>query len=515
MRIKVFNIIAFSIAVSAIHLHFSPVATSQEPNNTQRRGSVDWIFVLDTSASMRGAGGTSDIFDRVKTALEIFINNTAPGDSVTVYTFDRDTTLRPTVRISDNTDRRDLVNTIRGLDANGDRTHTGKAVRDAIDRARELRARGESEHRTLTIVLLTDGIEDVRGIPNPVPILSNVKPLSETQPYLFYVSLGEEHDPQLDSLVRNQGHGEVIRAASANDIQNIVDRIRPIVEAAASPTPSPTPVQVNIHVEPINLNFGEIKPGNQTRSEILNLTSNTNVVVQLSLNGQSTGIDLIEPSGAIALQAGQVTSVDVRLAAARAVFDGQRTLSLKANVRRDVGDRLPPDAEITVGSVECRLAVKHVPIWYTLLKWFIVILVILLLALGGYCVYSGTTPRGLLEAIGRRRLLEGELEVLRPKLSQPEQAFINLAGLKSRRLVLSQVVPEGAVHDADAELETARTRGLKLIRLRRTDGNVRVNGAEVSFADLYDGDMIELGNARLRFNWLNGHRPDETGDAFN
>ena len=520
MRTEFFNrsrqhllfLIAFCVAVSVVH--FSPVATSQEPNSTPHQGAVDWIFVLDTSASMRGAGGTSDIFDRVKAALEIFINNTAPGDSVTVYTFDRDTTLRPSVRISDDTDRRDLVNTIRGLAANGDRTHTGKAVRDALVRARELQERDESEQRTLSIVLLTDGIEDVRGIPDPVPILSNVKRLSEAQPYLFYVSLGEEHDPQLDKLVRD--HGEVIRAANAVDISNIVERIRRETAAAPSPTPTPTPtpVQVNILVEPINLDVGEIKPGNQTKRETVKLSSNTNVAVQLSLEGQSAGINLLEPSVPIALKAGQVTSVEMRLAVAGDAVAGQRTFRLKANVRNDI-EYLPPDAHISAASVECRLAVMRIPLWHTLLRWSIVILVILLCLLIGYCVYTGRTPRDLGELIARRNLLEGELEVLRPKPSQPEQAFVDLGGLKSRRLVLSQVVPDGAAHDADAELETARASGVKLMRLRRTNGNVRVNGAEVSFADLYDGDVIELGKARLRFNWLNRYRPDETGDDLN
>lgn len=520
MRLESFNrswkhhlfLIAFCVAVSAVH--FSPVATSQEPNSTQRRGRVDWIFVLDTSASMRGAGGASDIFDRVKTALENFINAAEEGDSVTFYTFDRDTTPRPTVRILDDTDRRDLRNTIRGLDASGDRTYTGKAVRDALDRARELWTRGETEQRTPSIVLLTDGIEDVRGIPNPVSIPSNVKRLPG-EPYIFYVSLGQEHDLQLDAFVRSYERGSVIHAHNAEKIREIVEAIRKPLDPIAQPTPTPTPLQVNIRVEPISLDFGEVKPGKQTRRETLNLSSDADTVVQLSLEDQPSGINLAEPSSPVALKAGQVTSVDVRLAAAGDVGDGQRTFSLKANVRNDMGDRLPPDADIRAGSVECRLAVMHVPLWRTLLLWFTIILVILLLVLIGYCAYTAKTPRELLEMIGGRRLLEGELEVLRPKPSQPEQAFVNLRGLNNRRLVLSQVVPDGAAHDADAELETARAKGLKLIRLRRTNGNVRVNGAEVSFADLYDGDVIELGNARLRFNWIDGRRPDETEDALN
>ena len=510
------TIILVFILIAAVH--FSPVARSQETKSTQRRSRVDWIFVLDTSASMRGAGGTSNIFDRVKTALETFINNTEEGDSVTVYTFDRDTMLRPTVRIVNDADRRDLLNTIGSLEANGDRTHTGKAVRDALDRARELKEAGESQHRTPSIVLLTDGIEDVRGIPNPVSIRSNLERLSQIQPYLFYVSLGEEHDPQLDSLVRDpvllDGKGLVIRDANAVGIRNLIEILRkPVEEAVVLPSPSPTPVQVNIQVEPINLNFGEIKPGSQTRRETIKLTSNTDVVVQLALDGQS-GMNLVEPSDPIALKAGQPGSVDVRLASTSDAKDGQRTFLLKTNVRNDMAS-LPADAVVKPGSVECHIAVMHASLLRTLLPWLAIIPAIVLCVLIASCIYTGRTPRGLIALIYERHMLEGELQVLRPKPSQPEQAFVNLTGLNTRRFVLSQVVPGSAARDADAELATARANGSKLIRLRRTNGNVRVNGIEVSFADLYDGDMIDLGDARLRFNSLDRRRPDENGDAFN
>lgn len=514
-RKRLLLLIVLCAAISTIR--FIPVATTQEPSGTQRLGRVDWIFVLDTSASMRGVGGTSDIFDRVKSALETFINNTEQGDSVTVYTFDRDTVPRPTVHISDITDRRDLINILRNLEADGDRTHTGKAVRDAIERAGELKQRGVAERRTPCIVLLTDGIEDVRDIPNPVPVLSNVKRLSEVQPYLFYVSLGDEHDSLVDRLVRNPalppGLGKVIRDRDAVDIRNIGEIIRPVL-AAVLPTPSPTPLQVNINVEPISLDFGEIKRGNQTGSATLNLSSNVDVIVDLSIEGQPAGISLIEPSGPIALTANQATSVDVRLGVAADAADGQRTFLLRANVRRYMGN-LPANADIRPGSSDCRLGVTHFPLWRTLLVWLTVILGVLLCVLIGVCLHMGTTPRGLLAQFERRNLLEGELEILRPRPSQPAQEFVNLAGLKSDRLMLSQVVPDGAARNAEAELDATRVKGVKLMRLRPSNGNVRVNGTVVSFAYLYDGDTIELGEARLRFNWFERQRPDDNGDAFN
>ncbi len=515
MSLKFFNrswkrllLTAFCVCVSASH---GPTVARQEQNSAENRGRVDWIFVLDTSASMRGAGGASDIFDEVKTALEEFINAAEQGDSVTFYTFDRDTTPRPTVRITDEADRRDLRRILQSLDANGDRTYTGKAVRDALDRARELGERGKAEHRRPSIVLLTDGVEDVRGIPNPVSIPSNVQRIPGA-PYIFYVSLGKEHDTQLDNLVRELD-GQVIRAPSEEKIRELARIIRQPLEQP-TPTPTPTPVQVNISVEPINLDFGEVEPGEQTRGKTLNLSSNVDIVVQLSLEDRPPGINLAEPSAPITLKAGQPTSVEVSMNVNDDAADGARTFLLTSDVRDDMGS-LPSDAVIQRGRAEGRLVVRHVSLLRTLIWWAAVILLVFVVALTAYCVYAGTTPWALPGKFAARRLLEGELEVLRPKPAQPEQAYIDLGRLNSRRVVLSQFVPDGAARDADAELETAYARGVKSMRLRRTHGGVRVNGAEVAFADLYDGDTVELGDARLRFNWIYGQRRDETGDGIN
>ena len=43
---------------------FAVLAPCSPTTGQVNRGSVDWIFVLDTSASMHGAGGTANIFGR-------------------------------------------------------------------------------------------------------------------------------------------------------------------------------------------------------------------------------------------------------------------------------------------------------------------------------------------------------------------------------------------------------------------------------------------------------------------
>ena len=154
-----------AVPLLVISLITSVSIAGQPASGEQHPGGVDWVLVVDTSASMRGVGGTQNIFASVKSAVEEFITNARQGDSVTIYAFDRDTTRHPTVPISDETDKRDLKNTIRDLQANGNRTHTGKAIADALRRAAELGERKDAANRQVAIVLLTDGLEDVRGIP--------------------------------------------------------------------------------------------------------------------------------------------------------------------------------------------------------------------------------------------------------------------------------------------------------------------------------------------------------------
>src|SRR2546426_6454251 len=143
---------------------------SAQPTN----GSVDWIFVLDTSASMHGADGASNIFDRVKSTIGDFVRATHQGDSVALYTFDSDTQLRNSIRITTESDRLELLKAIYALQSNGARTYTGKAIHDALSRATELKDQPGASDRTVSIVLFTDGLEDVRGIPNPISIPSNI-----------------------------------------------------------------------------------------------------------------------------------------------------------------------------------------------------------------------------------------------------------------------------------------------------------------------------------------------------
>src|SRR3954452_3384520 len=143
------------IVPAAVLLLFAVAARAQP------RGAVDWIFLVDTSKSMRGVGG-KNIFPDVKASIDSFVRAASDGDSVAIFTFDSGVRLHASTEIR-GTARDDLVNIVDALEANGNRTPLGLAIREGLERAAALRARGDKT-RVQAVVLFTDGEEDVRGI---------------------------------------------------------------------------------------------------------------------------------------------------------------------------------------------------------------------------------------------------------------------------------------------------------------------------------------------------------------
>src|ERR1051325_963192 len=164
----------------------------------QTRGPVDWIFLVYTSKSMRGVGGTKNIFGAVKEGIGTFVDEANVGDSVTLYSFDRNVTLRGAIDIREQVDRDRLHEIIDGLPAEGDRTPLGAAIAKGLDSS-EASMRRKDATRERAIVLFTDGKEDVRRIPHPIPIASNIERVAVSRPWIFFVSLGE-HERQLDAF---------------------------------------------------------------------------------------------------------------------------------------------------------------------------------------------------------------------------------------------------------------------------------------------------------------------------
>lgn len=195
--------------------------------HAQKLGPVDWIFLVDTSKSMRGVGGTKNIWGDVKGSLHSFMREAGDGDTVAIYAFDRDV-------------RRIDVAAIDSLEAEGNRTHLGAAIAKGLEHAESLRA-GADPRRTRAVVLFTDGREDVRGIENPIRIMANVDRVGDT--FVYFVSMGE-HESQLDDFAEATERTTVLKAPTVEKIRNVANEIRariPVKQLEPPPPPPPLP----------------------------------------------------------------------------------------------------------------------------------------------------------------------------------------------------------------------------------------------------------------------------------
>ena len=463
------------------------------------RGGVDWIFVLDTSASMHGAGGTANIFGKVKETISDFIRSAREGDTITLYTFDRDTTLRGHIRISGEIDKRDLLKVVQDVPSQGDRTYTGKAIHDALERAIELRQRSNAGDRTVSIVLFTDGLEDVRGLANPIAIPSNIDLVPKAQPYIFFVSVGvQAHETQLENFVKHpvmENRGQVIRDPGAAGIAEVANRIRKVVEAPTSPTP------IQLTVNPSTLSFGQIEPG-ETSNQVLHVQSNAACSLRVVLNTSDNNLSLSEPKDVVPLKSGDDHDISIQLSAANEASDGVFTATLTLTAA-------PSDASstATVVNVPITVNVFQTPLWWRGLKYVLLVLVLLAIALAAISVIKGEPPWIWLPASTAKATLQGELQIIHPRPPRVEDEFISLTQLRARKVALSLLLPNGAVDGSDAELEATKSNGELRVSLQRTKGSVYVNKIEVANSRIYNDDVIELGGSKLLFSWVNHDRP--------
>lgn len=428
--------------------------------HAQQRGAVDWIFLVDTSKSMRGLGGTKDIFDDVKASVDSFVREANDGDSIAIFTFDRDVRLHSAMEIA-GTAREDLHAIIAGLEANGDRTHLGGAIAAGLTRAGSLREKSDAT-RVRAVVLFTDGKEDVRGIADPIPISSNLEKVADT--FVFFVSMGE-HEPKLDQFAGETQRTSVLKAPTRAAIARVAQEIR--AKLPASPPP------LVITLAPTTLDFGEVRRGKQTPERELTIGANRPARVAVTL-GNAEGVTMK------AIEVDAPATIRLRLA---------------------VGDDAPPGPQrltIHAGNAAASATVTVLPPS---------MVVRALVGLAGLALLLAAA----FLAWKRHRSnheLEGELEILEPRVGS-DAAFVGLPRLQATSAVLSSIVPAEALAGSDARLFVRRRNGAKRIWIAVQSGSLRINDVEMPAGELYDADTIHIGEAKLRFNRL-GHERSET-----
>jgi hypothetical protein len=479
------------------------LATAAAGAQQRARGAVDWILLVDTSKSMRGVGDAKDIFGDVKQSLETFVGEASERDTVSIYSFDSVVRRLGSGYIGGDSDRDTLVQLIRSLQAEGNRTHLGAAIAKGLDRSEEL-ARGSDPTRERVIVLFTDGKEDVRGIANPIPIPANVQRVQKSRPWMFFVSMGaHEHEPQLDAFVSDpavRGRAKVLRRTDARAIRQASSEVRTMIEPPAAPVIPPTPAV--LRVAPKTLDFGSVERGGMSREYQLLITSDQPRRLTVSLDpSESASIDPQDFSAS----SSSVASVKLRLR----VSDDAKPVreSLTVRVAAAAGETRP----VVPAAIDAAVVVTTPSALLRALKWAIAIAVLLLLAIGALVLYSGRMPGEMLQSFLTRDALEGELEILVPR-TPADAAFVGLPQIRKKQLALSSIVSPEALGGSDARLFCRRTHGEKKIWIAADHGTLRVNDIELPMAELYDSDLIRVGDATLRFNHAGHDRP--SSDSF-
>jgi von Willebrand factor type A domain len=415
----------------------------------QSRGAVDWIFLLDTSASMKG------IFPDVQESLKTFVREASEGDSVSLYSFDRDVRMNALVELRG--DRKDAYDIVDGLRPLGTRTHLGAAIRQGLERADSLKQRTNDSTRVRAIVLFTDGKEDVRDIANPVAIPASVQRALHSGASIFFVSLGE-----LEPKLRAFTNAHVIPAHDAGTIRQLAARIRKELPKREEP--------LRVDVTPKRLAFGEVKRGKASEAVELTVTSNRPTTVTIAL----------APAGGLAMPSQRVrTPARVRL-------------QLRADEEAPPG---PRTVDVRVGrqSIPGTLTIVAPAVWP---YWAAAIALAIAAGIIGLIAHK------------RRNQLEGEIEIVAPRVSS-DAAFVGLPNLKASEVALSSIIPGDALNGSDARLFVRRRKGAKKVCIAAAGGALRVNDVETPLAELYDADTIRIGDAKLRFNRVGFERPQE------
>lgn len=173
-----------TVLVAATLLTGAAAVTCESPTPAPPlTGNTRYVFLVDTSASMEGAGDSAKIFQKVKAALLQFTQTSPPGTEVQVTTFDEG--VKGTQRFILPADRANFTAHVNSLRANGQKTYVNRAL------AETYRALRDEAKANTVIYVLTDGKDNEYGSQKQLREFARDYQLNRgTFDWLYYVTLG-------------------------------------------------------------------------------------------------------------------------------------------------------------------------------------------------------------------------------------------------------------------------------------------------------------------------------------
>jgi hypothetical protein len=357
--------------------------------------------------------GAPNIFPLVQETLRRFVPEVRDDDNLTIIVFDvtsRVVSAAIPKPVRGHSDREAVIQAINGLVARGPWTHTGAALTDAL---KEVYSRPD-KNRPAAIILLTDGREDVRGVQNPIRIPDAVRAIRDQDvPYVFYVSLGTEPDPELKSFLaeinkRAPGHGLAFDDPGAVNLLDNARKIRKRIEELRI-----RPLQF----KPDVLHLGRLRPGGSARMFSLEFLSPVPATLHLRLLGVPADHNIEGIPEALSCGPEQWKRVQFRVTAGDAADQGDHTFELRVEPSSPTRglDPTPQIIPITVTVRETapeslRRAILEAfrsSIAWIVRQWWKLLLLILLILLSSYCFWRwyifGETPVDLVNNLLARR----------------------------------------------------------------------------------------------------------------
>lgn len=439
---------------------------------------VDWIFIVDTSASMSGVGrGSTNIFPSVKETLREFVSVLRDEDTLTIFVFDSNSRLEiPETQTKSGADRAGIIERIAPLTAEGKWTHTGDALSKALTHV----SSRSGPKRTAAIILLTDGKEDVSGIKDPIRIPDAIKLIpDENVPYVFYVSLGTALDPELLKFVdqinqRAKGHGRSIEIPGPGELREWTTQI--------GTTPIDEPSRPKI--DPKSLDLGEVQPGGEGGPYSFDISSDTKTTLTLEPMGLPAECSIEGLPEKLEVDPRQAQRASFRVKLGSGATNGPKNFRILISTPSDLGLE-PQYVPITLVVYESITTQIVNWLWAHLLLLLLILLIIstllVLLFLARKWHYEGLTPLDIVRDFRRNsggertavlKTPDGPIRLDKPKITlgrggsklpnSPATMEINREGAYHIVEVREgSVTITGPLHDVAESLEAGNKRRLK------------------------------------------------------
>jgi hypothetical protein len=183
----------------ALFVLAASVATAAPALSQSGSVTIDYVIVVDVSGSMKGDGGTPNIFPQVKAQLRTLIGQLDDQQSVLIQPFAE--SLRPPRRFDLSTQRQQALDYIESLKADGTRTFIYSSLLAAYDEYN--RFRGTRNDRVAAVFVYTDGRDESGRTMRE--IVEDLKLKRQTYDYLYYATLGRDLDPADAAALESSG----------------------------------------------------------------------------------------------------------------------------------------------------------------------------------------------------------------------------------------------------------------------------------------------------------------------